>query len=308
VRVYIDQFWRRAKTPFAISLGPVQLLLSMRRAVKISNNRRRRELHARAWDTHTAPAVRDTVLPVPDPKTAPVSTTDVAVIVGAGPGFGHAVATRLADAGFRVALVSRNAERHDPLVAKLQDKNPWVHAYGCDATHESSVVDMFKHVVEDFGAPTLVVYAVQEGGCAKFLEAEAAAVEHAWRSNCLGAFIVAKEAGRHMVARGKGTIVLVGATSGLFGRAGYVTFAPGKFGLRALGQVAARELGPLGVHVAHLVIDADIDESGGGNSDGPTMQGADIAELVYQLHRQPRSAWTQELDARPYDERYWEHC
>jgi NAD(P)-dependent dehydrogenase (short-subunit alcohol dehydrogenase family) len=214
----------------------------------------------------------------------------------------------LVDAGLRVALVSRNAEQHDPLVAKLRARNPWVRAYGCDATLERSVVELLQCVTADLGAPTLVVYAVQEGGRSRILDTEVAAFEHAWRANCLGAFVVTKHFARCMVARGRGTVVLVGATSGLLGRASYINFAPGKFGLRAVSQIAARELGPLGIHVAHLIIDADIDESGESELSRPTMRGTDIAELVYDIHRQPNSAWTQELDARPFDERFWEHC
>ena len=251
MRVYIDRLWRRAKSPFAVPLGPVQLLVSVRRAIKISNNRRRGKLHARIVQEHASHSKQDAVLPTLNSQGAPASATGVAVIVGAGPGFGYGVATRLAEAGLRVALVSRNAERHDLLVAKLHTKNPWVRAYGCDATVEGSVVDMLRCVTDDFGIPTLIVYAVQEGGRSTFLDADVAAFEHAWRANCLGAFIVAKHAARIMAERECGTIVLVGATSGLLGRAGYVNFAPGKFGLRAVSQVAARELGPQGIHVGH---------------------------------------------------------
>jgi NAD(P)-dependent dehydrogenase (short-subunit alcohol dehydrogenase family) len=183
-----------------------------------------------------------------------------------------------------------------------------VQAYGCDATHEDSVVDMFRHAVSDLGAPTLVVYAVQEGARVRFLDADPITLEQAWRSNCLGAFIVAREAARRMVEQRQGTIVFVGATSGLIGRSRYVNFAVGKFGMRALAQVAARELGPEGIHVAHLIIDAEIPESDDQEVSTPTMKARDIAEVVYQLHRQPRSAWTHELDARPFDETFWEHC
>lgn len=308
MRAYVDHLWRRAKTPFAVPLGPVQLLLSMRRAVKVSSNIRRREIHARAWESHASAAAQGAPVAEPTPSVRGAGHEEVAIIVGAGPGFGYGLATRLAKAGFRVALASRNAERHDQLLAQLRESNRWVRAYGCDATQASSVTDMFKHATQDLGNPTLVVYAVQEGARVNFLDAEPAAIEHAWRANCLGAFIVARAAGQLMVGQGRGTIVLVGATSGLIGRAGYVSFATGKFGLRALSQVAARELGPKGVHVAHLVIDADIGESAESPEDPPTMRGQDIAEVVYQVHMQPRSAWTQELDARPFNERFWEHC
>jgi NAD(P)-dependent dehydrogenase (short-subunit alcohol dehydrogenase family) len=308
---YIDRMWRRAKSPVAVPLGPVQMLVTLRRRIRVSNNKYRRTLQARMNGNHASSTAVLELLSSPETVARPtpvLSTGEMAVVVGVGPGLGHGVAGRLSAAGFKVALASRNAERLDQLVATLREANPWVRAYGCDATHQASVADMFQHAVEDFGEPTLVVYAVQDGGRVRLLDAEPAAVEDAWRSNCLGALLVTQEAGRRMVARGRGTIVLVGATSGLIGRAGYLHFALGKFGLRALAQVAARELGPQGVHVAHLVIDAEIAEAENEACTQPTMRAIDIAEVVYQLHRQPRSSWTHELDARPFDERFWEHC
>lgn len=306
LRTILDRVWRRAKSQLVIPLGPVQALVSLRRRIRTSNNRHRRVLHARSSLAHVNSATELTAL---SPEaTGSAALGEVAVIVGVGPGFGYGVAARLSGAGFKVALASRNAERLDPLVARLRETNPLVHAYGCDATHEASVASTFRHVVEDLGVPTLVVYSVQEGCRVKLLDAEPAAVEQIWRSNCMGAFLVAKEAGRRMVACNRGTIVLVGATSGVIGRAGYLHFALGKFGLRALAQVAARELGPQGVHVAHLIIDAEIAESEAEERTELTMRAADIAEVVYQLHKQPRSSWTHELDARPFNERFWEHC
>lgn len=309
MRIYLDQFWRRAKAPFAIPLGPVELLLSMRRAVRVSSNRKRRDSHAHARAANVQAIMSGEAHQQHAPTLRRVDPVlEVAVIVGAGPGLGHGLAERLSGAGMRVAMASRNAERHDHVVARLSASNPWVRAYGCDATSATSVKALLDQVQSELGQPTLVVYAVQEGGRAKFLEAEATAIEHAWRANCLGGFLVAREAASRMVDAGRGTIVLVGATSGLIGRAGYINFATGKFGLRAVSQVAARELGPLGIHVAHLIIDADISEDTSVFVPRPQMQSHDIAELVYQLHRQPRSAWTQEMDARPHDERFWEHC
>jgi NAD(P)-dependent dehydrogenase (short-subunit alcohol dehydrogenase family) len=310
MRTYLDKAWRRAKKPFAIPLGPVQMLVSLRRSIQVSSNKKRRALHNGAHIGHAIvghPEIAPTLAQGFERKSVSPAS-EVAVIVGVGPGFGYGLAERLSVAGFKVALASRNAERLDPLVAQLRATNPWIRAYGCDATHEDSVGDMFRHAVADFGPPTLVVYAVQEGARERFLDTDPVALETAWRSNCLGAFIIAREAARRMVERHQGTIVLVGATSGLIGRAGYVNFAVGKFGLRALAQVAARELGPQGIHVAHLIVDAEIAESGTQDSSQPYMKAGDISEVLYQLHLQPRSAWTHELDARPFDERFWEHC
>ncbi|HEX6361451.1 MAG TPA: short-chain dehydrogenase, partial [Albitalea sp.] len=115
---------------------------------------------------------------------------------------------------------------------------------------------------------------------------------------------------RRMVPAGRGSIVLIGSTSSLIGREGHLNLAVGKFGLRALAQVLSRELWNRGIHVAHVVIDADILEPGSQVAD-VASRAADpehIAELVYSVHRQRRSAWTSELDVRPWNERFWEHC
>jgi NAD(P)-dependent dehydrogenase (short-subunit alcohol dehydrogenase family) len=156
--------------------------------------------------------------------------------------------------------------------------------------------------------PDLVVYSLQWCGPGLAIEIEAPAFEAAWRHNCLGAFHVCRAAARQMIKRGTGTLILVGSTSSLLGRAGHLNLAVGKFGQRALAQVLARELWPKGIHVAHVVIDADISED---PADHPQEVRADpdhIAEAVLAVHRQPSSAWTSELDLRPWNERFWEHC
>jgi NAD(P)-dependent dehydrogenase (short-subunit alcohol dehydrogenase family) len=231
------------------------------------------------------------------------------LIVGVGPGFGYALAETLSAAGFRLALAARNAARLDPLVDALgAASGRRHHAYGCDATSESSVRRLFGCVIADIGVPELVVYAVQGFDPGAALSIEVCAFENSWRQNCLGAFITAREAGRAMVPEGKGTIIFVGSTSGMIGRAGHLNLAVGKFGVRALAQVMSRELWPKGIHVAHCVIDADIRESPDDHPGVPQSDPKDIAESILALHRQPRSAWTSEADLRPFDERFWEHC
>ena len=163
-------------------------------------------------------------------------------------------------------------------------------------------------IERDLGVPDLAVYCIQSFIPGGVLDTSVAAFEEAWRANCLGAFIATREVGSRMAARGSGTIVLAGATSATVGRAGYLTLSVGKFGLRALSQVAARELGHRGVHVAHLLIDAHIEEGDDGGEGGPTADPAHVANLVWAIHEQPRSTWTHELDIRPWNERFWEHC
>jgi len=208
-----------------------------------------------------------------------------------------------------IALASRNAEHLDPLAHTLSiTANQCVRAYGCDATDEFSVKNLISHVARDMGLPHLVVYLVQGWYPGRAIEVEVPAFEESWRRNCLGAFIVAREAARNMASLRRGTIILIGSSSSVIGRADHLNLAVGKFGLRALSQVMARELWPEGVHVVHVIIDADIMEEGARAVDISQACPKDIADQVYALHRQASSAWTSEIDLRPWNERFWEHC
>ena len=205
-------------------------------------------------------------------------------------------------------MVSRNATRLDPLVSNLTAANPKIYAYGCDATNEGSVKSVMRMIEKDLGPPTLVVYSVQGFNPGSILETEVAAFVEAWRANCLGAFIVGRESARLMARERRGTMIFVGGTSSRIGRDGYLNLAVGKFGLRALAQVMTRELGPHGVHIVHLLVDADIAVHGYPQDNDLHMRAEDLAELICALHAQPRSVWTHELDVRPWNERFWEHC
>jgi NAD(P)-dependent dehydrogenase (short-subunit alcohol dehydrogenase family) len=169
---------------------------------------------------------------------------------------------------------------------------------------------MIALVSRDMGIPHLVIYAVQGSARGRAIEIEVPAFEECWRQNCLGAFIVAREAARKMLPLHCGTIIMIGSPSGMMGRVDHLNLAVGKFGLRALAQVLARELSPEGIHVAHLVIDADIKDSGESveSAAEPQAYPEHIADLVLVLHHQQRSAWTSELDVRPWNESFWERC
>jgi len=313
----IHRLWNNAKIWRSIPLGPVSVIYRMSRTVRVSNNRRRRLL--RNFDRHSLLLCRNPIVCSPDASIShPVSSVhfqnlarpETAVVVGVGPGLGFAVGRKLARAGMSVALASRNAERLDPLVRELRSvAGNRACAYGCDATNELSVKDMLSFVVKDIGIPSLIMYSVQGFCPGRALDIEVAAFEENWRQNCLGAFIVAREAARIMAPLGRGTIILTGSPSGVIGRSEHLNLAVGKFGLRALAQVLARELSPKGIHVIHLIIDADIrEENEAQDSAEPYARPEDIADLVISLHRQPRSAWTNELDVRPWNESFWEHC
>jgi NAD(P)-dependent dehydrogenase (short-subunit alcohol dehydrogenase family) len=232
----------------------------------------------------------------------------VAWIVGVGAEIGPAIARFLARDGMHVVLASRDSHSLREVALDVTAAGGLAHAYTCDVTNESAVVQLLRSVCADVGTPHLVVDGVQGWNPGSVLETQVAAFEEAWRSSCLGAFAVGRESARAMVEAGGGTIVFLGATSGTVGRSGYLNLAVGKFGLRALAQVMARELGPRGIHVAHLIIDADVSAEPNSQAGASQTDPAALAELVRSLHQQPRSCWTHELDVRPWNEAFWEHC
>jgi len=295
--------WLSLKTWRKMRLGPLSLLFKFERAVTVTRNSSRRKSPGRR-DADTIVALHQSA---PAAPSAPVRR-GVAVIVGVGPGFGEALALALASDGFEVILVSRNAGRLDALVSAIQSAGGRSAAYGCDATMERSVQSLFKLIIEDHGVPELVVYSLQSFGPGKVLDIGLPAFEDGLKHNCVGPFLVAREAGRAMLPLHRGSIILVGSTSAMIGREGHLNLAAGKFGQRALSQVLARELWPEGIHVAHVVIDADISEDDTEHDGEAHADPAHIAQSVLHLHLQPKSAWTSELDLRPWNEKFWEHC
>lgn len=218
---------------------------------------------------------------------------ELAVVAGVGPGLGTALVRCFAQAGMRVACVARNAER---LAVLTQETG--AQAYACDITDENSVERLFTRVGKEQGAPSLVVHNPSWFVMKPFLELEQADVIEAWRIACFGGFLVGRAAARAMLARG-GTILFTGSTPSIKAGSGFAAFAAAKFGVRALAQSMARELGPQGIHVAHVVVDGPIDGPGSEGLKIPKLSPHDIAQNFLALHRQHRSAWTQELDLRP---------
>ncbi|MBL8482207.1 MAG: SDR family NAD(P)-dependent oxidoreductase [Rhodocyclaceae bacterium] len=236
---------------------------------------------------------------------------EVALVVGAGPGLGCALARRFARAEMHVAIAARNAERLDTLIAGCSGIHHGARAYACDARVEAAVENLFERVTQDLGTPSLVVYNAGAFLHKSLLDTSAEEFENAWRSLCLGGFLVGRAAARAMLAKARpsGTLLFTGATASLRGSAQFHNLAVGKFGLRALAQSMARELQPRGLHVAHVVIDGrirptEVVEHARAPGDDAMLDADAIAENYYQLHRQPRSAWTQELDLRPWQEKF----
>jgi NAD(P)-dependent dehydrogenase (short-subunit alcohol dehydrogenase family) len=236
---------------------------------------------------------------------------ETALVVGAGPGLGTALARGFSRQGMAVAVARRNPAALDTLVHEL---GAGARAYGCDATLEDSVQQLFAAVTAELGSPQLVVYNCGGHSRMGLLETTVQEFERHWRSLCLGGFLVGREAARAMLdtepaGRHRGTVLFTGATASLRGGARFHNLAAGKFGLRAVAQSMAREFQPHGIHVAHVIIDGQIESGRPGRS--VAERGVDavispdaIAETCFQIHMQPASAWTLELDIRPYVEKF----
>lgn len=236
-------------------------------------------------------------------------TQEIAVIVGVGPGLGWSLTRRFAGAGMRTVVAARNADKLKNLASQAGEHSDRIHPHACDVTKHADVAALFAATATQFGEPNVVIFNAGAFEMAGILDIAPEAFERCWRVGCFGGFLVGQAAARVMVALGSGTIIFTGATASLRGGARFANLAVPKFGLRALAQSMARELGPKNVHVAHVIIDGQIDseryhhlaEQRGPDSLLPPEA---IAETYYQLHRQPRGAWTHELDLRPWIEKF----
>jgi NAD(P)-dependent dehydrogenase (short-subunit alcohol dehydrogenase family) len=223
-----------------------------------------------------------------------MSSTETAVIVGVGPGLGLALVRCFSGAGMRVVAAARNAERASALLSGTGART-----YACEAADEVEVEALFARISDEVGAPALVVHNPSHFVMKPILDLTGEDFVQAWRVACLGGFLVGRAAARAMLKEGGGTILFTGSTPSVKAGAQFAAFAAAKFGVRALAQSMARELGPKGIHIAHVVVDGPIDSAENAELKLPKLLPADIAEAFLALHRQPRSAWTQELDLRP---------
>jgi NAD(P)-dependent dehydrogenase (short-subunit alcohol dehydrogenase family) len=238
--------------------------------------------------------------------------TALIVGVGASRGLGAAAARRFAREGLHVVIAGRTQANLDRMVSEIHALGGSAQGIVGDASVESDAA-RFVVCAEENGPLELVLHNAGNNRRDAFLDLQVSDFEGLWRSHCLGGFLTARESARRMVPRGKGTVLFTGASGSLRGKALFAAFASAKAGVRATAQSMARELGPKGIHVAHVVIDGGIEGDrlltafpNRSIEKGPEglLSIEAIAETYWQLHQQPRSAWTHELELRPWSETF----
>ena len=241
------------------------------------------------------------------------SQPKVALVIGAGDATGGAIARRFAREGYIACVTRRSADNLQPLIDSIRAEGGQAYGYGSDARKEEDVAALFAQIEAEHGPVEVMVFNIGANVPSSILEETARKYFKVWEMACFSGFLNGQAAARRMVARGRGTILFTGATAALRGSANFAAFAGAKHALRALAQSMARELGPLNIHVAHVVVDGAIDTAfirdtfperyALKDQDG-ILNPDHIAENYWYLHTQPRDAWTFELDLRPYMERW----
>ena len=236
-----------------------------------------------------------------------------ALVIGAGDATGGAIARRFAREGFVACVTRRTADKLQPLVNRIQADGGQARGFGSDARDETQMADLVAAIERDVGPIEVAVFNIGANVRFGVTETTERVYRKVWEMGALAGFLMGREVARVMVPRGRGTILFTGATASVRGSAGFAAFSGAKHALRALAQSMARELGPQGIHVAHVVIDGAIDTAfirdnfperyALKEQDGILDPDA-IAENYWQLHRQHRSAWTHELDLRPWLEKF----
>ncbi len=238
-------------------------------------------------------------------------------VIGAGDFIGSAIARRFAAEGYQIHAGRRNGDRLVDLKASIEAEGGRCEARSLDARNEEDVAAFLAEA--DAAAPLeACIFNIGANVNMPLLETTERVFRKVWEMACYAGFLAGREAARRMLPHGRGSIFFTGATASLRGGNGYAAFASAKFGLRAVAQSMARELGPKNIHVAHLIIDAGVDTAWvrerlkeregeaalASLKPDQLMDPASIAETYWQLHRQPRDAWTHELDVRPYGEKW----
>ncbi len=235
------------------------------------------------------------------------------LVVGAGDATGGAIARRFAREGLIACVTRRTVEKLAPLLERIRSDGGEAHGFGSDARKEEDVIELVARIERDIAPIEVAVFNVGGNVRSGITETTAQIYRKVWEMGCFAGFLVGREVAKVMLPRKQGTILFTGATASLRGSAGFAAFAGAKHGLRSLAQSMARELGPQGIHVAHVVIDGAIDapfiaerfpERYALKTQDGILSPDAIAENYWQLHRQHRSAWTHELDLRPWIEKW----
>ncbi|MBB6427392.1 SDR family oxidoreductase [Sphingopyxis sp. JAI128] len=241
--------------------------------------------------------------------------TPAAVIVGAGDATGGAIAHAFAAEGLTACVNrrERNAVQLEALAQSIRDAGHKARAFPGDARDENAMIALFEQVEAEVGPVEVAVFNIGANVNFPIAETTLRVYTKVWEMACLGGFLMGREAAKHMAPRGRGTIIFTGATASLRGGSGFAAFSGAKGALRMLAQSMARELGPQGIHVAHTIIDGAIDTEfiKGRHPDFDNAKARDlilnpdaIAANYVMLHRQPKSAWTHEIDLRPWGEKW----
>jgi NAD(P)-dependent dehydrogenase (short-subunit alcohol dehydrogenase family) len=246
-----------------------------------------------------------------------VETNKTALLVGAGDAIGAAVARRFAAGGYHVCIARRDPAKSAALLEELNGAGHSVHAFGVDARRETEVQELCERVERDVGPIEVCLFNAGSNVKKPLHETSDKLFFKAWELACFAGFLVGREATRHMLRHGRGTMLFTGATASVRGSSGFAAFSAAKFGLRAVAQAMARELGPKNIHVAHLLIDAGVDSpaihqrmkaaTGVDASDIPPdslTRTSSIAEAYWFVHQQSRDGWSHELDLRPSVEKW----
>lgn len=235
------------------------------------------------------------------------------LVVGAGDATGGAVARRFAREGYIACVTRRSADKLEPLLSQIRAAGGTAHGFGTDARKEDETIALIEHIERDIAPIEVAVFNI--GANVRFAIAETTARVYykVWKMGCFAGFLMGREVAKVMVPRARGTIIFTGATASLRGREGFAAFAGAKHALRALAQSMARELWPKGIHVAHPVIDGAIDTEFirtnfparyAAKDEGGILDPEHIADAYWQIHMQPRDAWTHETELRPWMEQW----
>jgi len=227
----------------------------------------------------------------------------VALVTGVGPGTGAAIARRFSRGGYSVAMLARNRER----LIRLKDEIPNSHAYPCDVTNEAQLDTTIEAIRSELGAPQVLIHNAVGGAFGNFMEIDPKVLNQNFQVNTMALLYLARRLAPAMVAAGEGAIVASGNTSALRGKASFAGFAPTKAAQRILAESIARELGPKGVHVAYVLIDAviDLEWTRKRFPDAPNeffITPAAIADEIWHVAHQDRSAWSFNVEVRPFRE------